>query len=99
MVVPSTGERRQTPRQELRRVARILSGNGAPPYYCLVVNISDGGVRVSTKSNYKVPERFTLSFPGSPDEDGTYKVIWRMGCDVGAMRIKDRESPSGQPSC
>ncbi len=88
MAVPASGERRQTPRHEVGRIGKILSGNGAPPRYCFIVNVSEGGVRVSVKGDYKVPERFTLSIPGSPDEDGTYEVIWRIGGDVGAMRIK-----------
>ncbi len=88
MAMPASGDRRHTPRQELGRIAKILSDNGAPPRYCYVVNISEGGVRVTTKGDYNVPERFTLSIPGSPDEGGTYKGIWRIEGDVGAMRIK-----------
>ena len=83
-------ERRQTPRQELRRIAKITMPDATAPRYCLVVNMSEGGVRVSTK-HFEVSDQFVLRFPGvSSEEDGTYRVIWRIGSDVGAIRVSDK---------
>lgn len=82
-----SAERRQSLRHELRRVAKLITGRGVPVRYCLVVNLSEGGVRVST-TQFEIPDRFTLSFPGvDPTEDGTYQVIWRNGNDVGAKHV------------
>ena len=47
--------------------------------------MSDGGVRVNA-NGYTVPDEFGLRFSA----DGAvkfYKVIWRIGWDVGAKKI------------
>jgi PilZ domain len=86
MTVPV--ERRQTLRHELRRVAKLTTGRGVPVRYCLVVNLSEGGVRLST-TQFEIPDQFGLIFPGvDPADDGTYKVIWRKGNDVGAKHVE-----------
>ena len=41
-------ERRRSPRHRLYRVAKIKIGTGIPPRDCLVIDISDGGVRLSS---------------------------------------------------
>jgi hypothetical protein len=76
-------ERRRTPRHQLGRVAAILCGPGAERS-CLVKDFSDGGVRL--KSNgFEVPDEFVLLFsPNEPAQSGRYKVVWRLGNDVGA---------------
>ena len=85
-------ERRQSPRHELGRIAKLTMGGCTAARYCLVVNISEGGVRISTR-HFEVPDQFTLNFPGvSPEDDGAYKVIWRIDGDVGAMRISQTEA-------
>jgi PilZ domain-containing protein len=90
MAMPTPVERRQTPRQELGRIAKIFAGNGASARYCYVINMSEGGIRVTTKY-FEVPDEFVLSFPGvGPTEDGRYKVIWRIGNEAGAMRVSNK---------
>jgi hypothetical protein len=67
-------ERRQTRRQPVEYSR-----------YCLVTEMSDGGVRVNA-NGYTVPDEFSVRFSG----DGpvkSYKVIWRIGWDVGAKKI------------
>jgi hypothetical protein len=47
--------------------------------------MSDGGVRVNA-NGYTIPDEFGLRFSA----DGavkSYKVIWRIGWDVGAKKI------------
>ncbi len=57
------------------------------PRYCLVTNVSEEGVRLRL-NGIEVIDEFVLLFPGdSPARDGTYKVVWRQGCDVGAKFI------------
>lgn len=80
-------ERRQAPRRRLGRLATIQFGNGVKSHYCLVIDISAGGVRIHI-NGFKVPDKFVLLFPGDgPTQSGNYKVAWRRDQDVGAKFI------------
>jgi hypothetical protein len=80
-------ERRRSPRQRLGRLATIKLGVGLAPRYCLVTNVSEEGVRLQL-NGIEVIDEFVLLFSGaSPGRDGTYKVVWRQGRDVGAKYI------------
>ncbi len=77
-------ERRGAPRQRLGRLATMLVGGGVPPRYCLVIDSSDGGVRVNS-NGVKIPDVFELRFSDSGHfRDGAYQVIWRNDPIVGA---------------
>jgi hypothetical protein len=79
-------ERRRTPRHQLGRVAAILRGSGEERS-CLVKDFSDGGVRLQL-NGFEIPDDFTLLFaPNEPARSGNYKVVWRLGKDVGAKFI------------
>jgi hypothetical protein len=81
-------ERRQSPRHGLARLAKIQLGNGVQPLYCLVTDISDGGVRVHA-NGFDVPDEFRLLMTGDgPFQDGDYRVIWRLGQEVGAKLLR-----------
>jgi hypothetical protein len=81
-------ERRQTPRDGLARVAKIQLGTGTPPLYCVVTDISDGGVRVHS-NGFHVPDEFVLLLDGDgPFQNGTYRVVWRRDDDVGAKLVR-----------
>jgi hypothetical protein len=47
-----------------RRRQRSCPGNGAPPRYCLVTNISRGGVRIDLNRYLKLADEFELRFSG-----------------------------------
>ncbi len=80
-------ERRQSPRRRFGRLATIKLGVGIAPRYCLVTNVSEEGVRLQL-NGIDVVDEFVLLFPGeSPARDGTYKVVWKQGRDVGAKFI------------
>jgi hypothetical protein len=50
-------------------------------------DISNGGVRF-TANGYVVPDEFVLLLSGDgPARDGAYRVIWRLGDEVGAKYI------------
>ena len=77
-------ERRSFQRRSIRRQAKIIMV-GSPPRNCLVMNISDGGVRLYVEGA-EVPERFVLLLS---DGDGhpqprDCKVAWRLGFELGA---------------
>ena len=87
MFFPNTEENRRAPRYPLERLAKIQLGQGIPPRYCFVTDISAGGVRINA-FGYTVPDEFVLMLSGDgPAQDGFYKVIWRLGYDVGAKLI------------
>lgn len=68
-------DRRGEPRQRVAHMGAILSGNGAPPRYCLVTEMSDGGVRIST-AGYEVPDDFVLRLPSlAAPQEGNYQVM------------------------
>jgi hypothetical protein len=84
-----TIERRKTPRHRLGRLATIKLGIGIAPRYCLVSNISAEGVRLHV-NGFDILDEFVLLFPGNGSaeaQDGTYKVVWRNGTDVGAKFV------------
>ena len=79
-------ERRGTPRRQLGRVAAILCGPGEERS-CLVKDFSDGGVPLQL-NGYEIPDDFALVFaPNELAQSGRYKVVWRLGNDVGAKFI------------
>ncbi len=81
-------ERRRAPRHHLGRVAAVIFGPGAEQHYCLVTDISEGGVRLHVKE-LNIPDEFALLFsPGGPTQSGNYKVVWRRGQDIGAMLLE-----------
>jgi hypothetical protein len=58
-----------------------------PPRYCLITDLSDVGVRINAFGS-KIPDEFVLLLSGDgPARDGTYRVIWRIGHDVGARYV------------
>jgi hypothetical protein len=92
MLSPKVEEKRGSPRYPLERLAKIQLREGTPPRYCLITDISDGGVRVNT-FGFDVPDEFVLLLSGDgPARDGAYKVIWRVGHDVGA-KLVSRDTP------
>jgi hypothetical protein len=89
MSMVSFAERRQNLRQRLGRLATIKLGVGIEPRYVLVTNAAAEGVRIQLNGIEPVDE-FVLLFQGNgAARDGTYKVVWRQGQDIGAKFISD----------
>ncbi len=85
---PLDAERRQSPRKRMGRLATIKMGVGMAPRFVLVTNASQEGVRLQL-NGIDMLDEFVLLFHGAggPARDGTYKVVWRQGQDVGAKFI------------
>jgi hypothetical protein len=82
-----SAEKRTAPRYPLARMAKIQLGYDAPAAYCIITDISDGGVRVYL-NGLEVPDEFVLLLSGDgPAKDGRYKVVWRQGDEVGAKYV------------
>jgi hypothetical protein len=89
MIWATLADQRRTLRRQLGHLAVIVAERGAPQHYCLVIDTSDGGMRVSTSHDFEVPDQFFLRLSG---EEATYKVVWRKGRQVGA-KLASRASP------
>ncbi|HTV34794.1 MAG TPA: PilZ domain-containing protein [Xanthobacteraceae bacterium] len=81
-------ERRRTRRHLLNRVAKIQVGTGTLPRDCLITDISDGGIRLHVEG-FDVPDEFVLllSGEGLAGKERAYRVIWRLGYEIGAEFI------------
>jgi hypothetical protein len=80
-------DRRGTARYPLERLAKIQVGYDSPPTYCLVTDISEGGVRIRL-NGLEAPDEFVLFLSGDgPAKDGRYRVIWRLGNEIGAKLV------------
>ena len=82
-------ERRQHSRHRTGRLATMKLGIGMAPRYVLITNTSVEGVRLQL-NGIDVRDEFVLLFHGGggPARDGTYKIVWRQGQDVGAKFIR-----------
>ena len=87
---PELEERRKNPRQRLGRLATIKLGIGLAPRFVLVTNSSVEGVRLQV-NGLEMFDEFVLMFHGNggPARDGTYRVVWRQGQDVGAKFLSE----------
>jgi hypothetical protein len=81
-------ERRDNPRNRTGRLATLKLGVGIAPCYVLITNTSIEGVRLQV-NGIDVVDEFVLLFHGGggPARDGTYKVVWRQGRDIGAKFV------------
>jgi hypothetical protein len=87
-------ERRRSPRYPFGRMAAIMVGSNEE-HSCLVKDYSDGGVRLQA-NGFEVPDNFALIFaPNEPAQSGRYRVVWRLGKDIGAKLI---DASPGKPS-
>jgi len=84
-------ERRRGRRQRVEYLATMVTSRGNPSRYCLVSDISDGGVRI-TAIGYTVPDEFGLRLTGHAIPK-YYRVVWRIGHDIGAKLIDPAPSP------
>jgi hypothetical protein len=81
-------QQRLSLRHPLRRLARVTPSKGGPSQLCMVTNMSDGGVRLQVLGA-EIPDEFLLTICGDqPADAGKYKVVWRLGPDVGAKLMR-----------
>lgn len=77
-------DRRRAPRRLINRLAKIQAANGGLPRDCLITDISTGGVRLHVEG-FDVPDEFVLHLSGQGiAKECTYRVVWRLGHEVGA---------------
>ena len=79
-------DQRKAYRFTIDRYAKITSRASSLPRDCLIVDISDGGIRIHAE-NVEVPEEFTIQITGIPNGRRDCRVIWRLGFEIGAEFI------------
>ena len=85
MSADQAADRRRARRRLINRVAKIQIGSGTLPRDCLITDISTGGVRLHVEG-FEVPEEFVLHLTGEGiiAKECAYRVVWRLGHEVGA---------------
>jgi hypothetical protein len=92
-------ERRGSTRRHVFHTVTMLIGADTRPRECLILGISDGGVRLYVVG-FDVPEEFVLllSDDDGIEEANKFKVVWRDGSEVGAKFIRIVQRPgSAEP--
>jgi hypothetical protein len=90
-------DRRRAPRQLINRVAQIRLDPDAPPHECTIADISASGVRLNVEG-LDVPEEFVLLITGhGVRKECSYRVVWRMGDEIGASFIGFVRRPDPPP--
>ncbi len=81
-------ERRGSARRHVFHTVKMLIGTDIRPRDCLILGISDGGVRLYVVG-FDVPEEFVLLLPSGDgiEEANKFRAVWRSGSDVGAKFI------------
>ena len=87
-------ERRGSTRRHVFHTVKMLIGTDIRPHECLILGISDGGVRLYAVG-FDVPEEFVLLLPGDDgiEEANKFRVIWRHDREVGAKLVSVVERP------
>jgi PilZ domain-containing protein len=86
-------QHRRSLRRPIGHIAVIRVEPSAPPHYCIVIDGSDSGVRISIPHDFEVPNEFVLHrYSG---EEGDYKVVWRNGRLIGARLVGRRKMQLG----
>jgi PilZ domain len=79
--------RRRSERHHCYRAAKIKLRAGDRAHDCLLIDMSDGGVRLNIEG-LEVPDEFVLLVPnGGNVQEGAYKVVWRFGNELGAKSV------------
>ena len=88
-------ERRRSLRHHLYHTLQIQIAPDAAPRECVLLDISDEGVRIYVVG-FNVPDEFILFFSDVVQE--RYKVIWRRSGEVGANFISRQPSQLSKAS-
>ena len=76
-------ERRKSERYHFNRYARIQFEMSGPSRDCLIVNMSEEGVRLHSEIT-EMPNEFTLVIADSEHSRRSCRVVWRLGFEIGA---------------
>jgi len=80
-------ERRRSVRYNFNRYARIQAEMAGASRDCLIINMSEDGVRLHCEGEF--PDDFTLVIAEAARPRRSCRVVWRLGYEVGARFIDD----------
>jgi propanediol dehydratase small subunit len=80
-------ERRRSVRSNFNRYARIQAEMAGASRDCLIVNMSQHGVRLHSEGEF--PDDFTLVITEAARPRRSCRVVWRLGFEVGARFIDE----------
>jgi hypothetical protein len=89
-------ERRASPRYNFNRYARIQAELSGPTRDCLIVNMSEHGVRLHSEAAETLGADFTLVISDAKRSRRACRVVWRIGFEIGAQ-FTDGEKATGRP--
>jgi hypothetical protein len=75
-------------RVELNYVARVLSLEAELICDCALIDVSQGGARISVLAAEMVPDEFLLAFSAKSDVTRKCKVAWRRDDEIGVIFLK-----------
>jgi hypothetical protein len=76
-------ERRRAVRYSFNRYARIQADMSAASRDCLIVDMSEIGVRLHCEYS-EIPSEFTLVIAGTDRPRRSCRLVWRLGLEIGA---------------
>jgi PilZ domain len=76
-------ELRKKPRQQFHYNARIQIDSKSPLVTCAIVDISEGGARLSLEADETLPETFMLLLTRNGRTRRYCRVVWRDGQTLG----------------
>jgi hypothetical protein len=86
MESPKSNENRQSPRRRLINLTKMRTEPSAPLRDCLVLDMSDEGVRLYV-GGLSVPDEFVLLLGEEVVRECTYHVVWRRDREIGAKLV------------
>jgi hypothetical protein len=95
-------ERRNSPRYNFNRYARIQAEGPGPSRDCLIVDMSESGVRLHSEI-IEMPNDFTLVIADAEHPRRSCRVVWRLGFEIGAKftdlaRLRARRNSLAPPA-
>jgi hypothetical protein len=81
-------DKRESVRRHLYHTVNMRIGADTLLRECIILDISDEGVRLYVVG-FNVPDEFVVLLSGDDgiDQENKYKVIWRLGREVGAKSL------------
>ena len=90
-------ERRNSKRYNFNRYARIQVEMSGPSRDCLIVNMSEEGVRLHSEI-MEMPNEFTLVIADAEHPRRSCRVVWRLGFEIGAKFTDLERLPARRPA-
>src|SRR4030088_2580212 len=87
---------RNSPRYNFNRYARIQVEMSGSSRDCLIVNMSEDGVRLHSETT-ELPNEFTLVIPDAEHPRRPCRVVWRLGFEIGAKFADLDRLPARRP--